>query len=260
MNVIEITDISQPELATYRSLTTPGKQGGDCIIAESPKVIDRALDAGFEPLSLLCERKHINGNASDIVVRIGDIPIYTGTREMLASLTGYELTKGVLCEMRRPELPTETEILRDASRVCVIYDVCEATNVGVIFRTAAALGYDGVIVSAGSCSPFSRRAIRVSMGTVFQIPWTFSETVIPTLKQHGFQSVSMTLTPDSVFLQDFPVDPETKYAVLLGSEGYGLPSDIIGISDHVVKIPMFHGVDSLNVGAASAIALWHLRK
>lgn len=260
MNIIEINDISIPQLSAYRSLAIPRKTEGEDIIVESPKVIARALDAGLEPVSMLCERKHIEGTASEITARIGATPVYTGSRETLASLTGYELTKGVLCRMKRPPLPSPTEILREARRVCVIYDVCEATNVGVIFRTAAALGYDAVIVSEGSCDPLIRRAIRVSMGTVFQIPWTVTGDVLTQLRHHGFESVSMALSPDSVYLQDFRVNPDRKYAIILGSEGYGLPSDVIAATDHVIKIPMHHGVDSLNVGAASAIALWHFRR
>lgn len=290
MTITEITDISLPELAPYRRLTSPRRQGSHLIIAESAKVIERALDAGLRPVSLLCEKRHIEGDAAEIIRKAGDIPVYTASREVLAGLTGYELTKGVLCAMRRPDLPTPDELLRDSRRICVIYDVCEATNIGVIFRTAAALGYDGILVTGRSCDPFSRRAIRVSMGATFQIPWTFADAttplsntpstladpytlsdsgthssstspdpVIPLLDAYGFQSISMALTDNSVSLEALMVEPDRRYALLLGSEGYGLPAAVIASTTHVVRIPMSHGVDSLNVGAAAAIALWHFR-
>lgn len=227
------------------------------VVAESPKVIERALEAGLVPMSLLCESRHIEGDAAPIIKRIGDAPVFTGSRELLSSLTGYTLTRGVLCALKYPGLPDPEELLKTARRVCVIHDVCESTNIGVIFRTAAALGYDAVLVSNGSCTPFSRRAVRVSMGAVFQIPWTFCGDIIERLEENRFESISMALTDRSVYLQDFQVNGNAKYAVILGSEGYGLPQEIIDKSDHIVKIPMYHGVDSLNVGSAAAIALWH---
>lgn len=260
MPIIEIEDITIPELAPFTSLTESqlrheGATG--LIIVESPKVINTALDAGLQPQALLCERKHIQGDAADIIAKCPDVPLYTADRNILASLTGYTLTRGVLCAMKRPELPTPDSILKGARRICVIYDVCDTTNIGAIFRTAAALGIDGVLLSEESCDPFNRRAIRVSMGSVFQIPWCFAPDLLSCLKESGFKSVSMALSNSSIFLQDFVVDPHAKYAVILGSEGYGLPLQIIDKCDCVVKIPMHHGVDSLNVGAAAAITLWH---
>lgn len=258
MNLIEVTDITHPSLAPYRKLTSPKKTCEELIIVESPKVISRALEAGLNPVSLLCEKKHLEGDAAGIISGIGDSPVYTGTREVLERLTGYVLTRGVLCAMRRPGL-RPVDFISRVGRICVIYDVCEATNVGVIFRTAAALGYDGIVVTSRTCDPFSRRAVRVSMGAVFQIPWTVDDNIITHMEENGFQTVSMALTPESVWLQDFKVESGAKYGVLLGSEGYGLPDEVIASTTHTVKIPMYHGVDSLNVGSAAAIALWHFR-
>lgn len=260
MPIIEIEDLNLPGLAPFSSLTEAQlrQEGEDgLIIVESPKVINTALDAGLQPQALLCERKHILGDAADIIARCQDIPVYTADRNVLASLTGYTLTRGVLCAMKRPALPPSDSLLKEAGRVCVIYDVCDTTNVGAIFRTAAALGFDAVILSPETCDPFNRRSIRVSMGAVFQIPWCFDPDILGSLRNHGLKSVSMALSNSSVFLQDFKVDSEERYAVILGSEGYGLPAHVIDSSDLVVKIPMHHGVDSLNVGAAAAITLWH---
>lgn len=260
MSIVEIDCIGREEVAPYVSLTERQLRGtgeNGIFIAESPKVIRTAIESGMKPLSLLCERKHIAGDAADIIRNLPDLPVYTGDRETLAQITGYTLTRGVLCAMRRPALPTTDELLSRSRRICVIYDVCDTTNIGGIFRSAAALGFDGVILSTESCDPLNRRAIRVSMGTVFRIPWCFEADILSKLREHGFKSVCMALTDNSVFLQDFKVDPEEKYAVLLGSEGWGLPSRIIERTDYVVKIPMHHGVDSLNVGAAAAITLWH---
>lgn len=262
MRIIEIEDFDSAELAPYKSLTTRKSGTGgmdDVIIAESPKVIERALAAGVQPVSFLCERKHIKGDAAPLLAGIADPLVLTGERETLAHLTGYTLSRGVLCAMKRPATPEPYVILKNASRICVIYDVCEATNVGVIFRTAAALGYDGVLVSPGSCDPFNRRSIRVSMGAVFQIPWTFCPDIMGTLREAGIRSVCMALTDNSIFLDEFTAYGSERYAVVLGSEGYGLPAAVIDRADHVVKIPMYHNVDSLNVGAAAAIALWQLR-
>lgn len=260
MKVVEIDNLAMPELAPYRSLTKGSSPFANVVIAESPKVIERGLNSGLHPISLLCERKHIEGDAAHIVERMAGIPVYTGERNILAKLTGYELTRGVLCAFLRPPQPTPKELLGSAKRVCVIYDVCDSTNVGAIFRSAAALGYDSVIVSAQTCDPFNRRAIRVSMGAVFQIPWGVVHDLPTVLTQFDFNSVSMALTEESVYLQDFKVVESEKYAVILGSEGYGLPAEIISKSTFTVKIPMSHGVDSLNVGAAAAIALWHFRQ
>lgn len=259
MRIQEITDLKLPELAPYASLTERNIRQEGIIIVESPKVIVTALDAGLEPVSLLCERKHITGDAASIIERCPDIPVYTGERALLASLTGYTLTRGVLCAMRRPSEPSPAELLASGKRICVIYDICDTTNIGAIFRTAAALGFDGVLLSPESCDPFNRRSIRVSMGAVFQIPWCFVDDVLVSLKNSGFRSVSMALSSESVFLQDFRVEPDGRYAIILGSEGYGLPQRIIENSDVVVKIPMHHGVDSLNVGAAAAITMWQFK-
>lgn len=260
MPQITIQDINAPELLPFTSLTERNLRQDNLLIAESPKVIMTALDCGLQPISLLCERKHIEGDAAPIIARFPDMPVFTGDREMLASLTGYTLTRGVLCAMKRPPEPDPAEILKGARRVCVIYDICDTTNIGAIFRTAAALGFDAVMLSPESCDPFNRRSIRVSMGAVFQIKWCFDGDILSSLRHNGFTSVSMALSSESVYLQNFEVDKDKKYAVILGSEGYGLPEDIIRDSDVVVKIPMFHHVDSLNVGAAAAITLWHFRK
>ena len=263
MLIVNLKNLSAPELAPYASLTEAQlRRAGDdgIIIVESPKVILTALESGLQPLSLLCERKHIEGDAACIIERCPqDMPVYTGDRQTLASLTGYTLTRGVLCAMRRPQLPSADEILQKGRRVCVIYDVCDSTNIGVIFRTAAALGFDGVILSPESCDPFNRRCIRVSMGAVFKIPWCYDSDILASLKSHGFKSISMALRDDSVSMADLRLPSDEKCGILLGSEGYGLPADIIAASDLVVRIPMHYGIDSLNVGAAAAIALWFLR-
>lgn len=258
--VIEVRDIGAAELAPFASLTEKRLRNEELIIVESPKVIRTALESGLEPVSLLCERKHIEGDAKEIIAEHTEIPVYTGPREMLASLTGYTLTRGVLCAMKRPAEPQPDEILKNARRICVIYDICDTTNIGAIFRTAAALGFDGLILSPESCDPYNRRAVRVSMGATFRIPWCYDPDVIGTLKRHGFMSVSMALSSESVYLQDFDVADDAKYGIILGSEGYGLPKHVIDGCDVVVKIPMHHGIDSLNVGAAAAITLWHFRK
>lgn len=259
MPVIEIKDLQDRRLEPYFSLTEKGLKRSDILMAESPKVIERALGAGLQPLSLLCERKHLEGDAAGIIERNPDIPVFTGDRETLADITGYELTRGVLCAMRRPEIMPAEELLSGSRRICVIYDICDSTNVGVIFRSAAALGYDGILLSAGSCDPLNRRTIRVSMGTVFQIKWAISGDVMQDLKRNSFVSVSTALNKDSISLEKFVNDPETRYGIIFGSEGYGLPDDLIGECDFTVTIPMHAGVDSLNVGAAAAIALWHFR-
>lgn len=257
MPIIEIDTLEHPGLTPYSSLTESAIRESGIFIAESPKVIERALDAGMTPLSLLCEKKHITGDAAGIIEQMPEMTVYTGSPELLATLTGYTLTRGVLCAMKRPRPLTVPDMLKNAKRVCVIYDVCDATNIGVIFRSAAALGYDGVLLSKGSCDPLNRRSIRVSMGTVFQIPWALTDDVAASLKSEGICTVCTTLGDRSVSLRDFIVDADGRYAVIFGSEGYGLPSEVIHSCDHEVKIPMHHGVDSLNVGAAAAIILWH---
>ena len=229
-------------------------------IAESPKVIRVALEAGYEPISLLCEARHIEGDARDIIARCGDIPVFTGSRDLLQALTGYTLTRGVLCAMRRPAPRPVAEVLQGAQRVVVIDGVVDSTNVGAIFRSAAALGMDAVLVTRTSCDPFNRRAVRVSMGSVFLVPWTRLECPVTDLHELGFKTVAMALRDDSILLDDPVLQAEPRLAILMGNEGDGLPDTTIAEADYVVRIPMRHGVDSLNVAAASAVAFWALRK
>ena len=271
-NIIEIADLSLPGLDAYARLTDAQLRSRlepekGILIAESPKVIVRALDAGYEPLSLLMERRHIDGQARDILARCGDVPVYTGEREVLAALTGYELTRGVLCALRRPQQPTVEELCQNARRIAVLEGVVDTTNVGAIFRSAAALGMDAVLVTPTCCDPFHRRAVRVSMGTVFQIPWArigetaadWPEPGLSRLRRLGFQTAAMALSDDSVSIEDPQLAAEEKLAVVLGTEGDGLAGSTIAACDYTVRIPMFHGVDSLNVAAASAVAFWQLR-
>ncbi len=271
-NVIEITNFSAPELDVYARLTEaqllnrfePAK---GLFIAESPKVIHRALDAGCQPVSLLMERKDIEGSAAEIIARCPDIPVFTADEELLCSLTGYHLTRGVLCAMRRPKNPTVEEICQNAHRVVVLENVQNPTNVGAIFRSAAALGMDAVLLTPGCSNPLYRRSARVSMGTVFQIPWTFigkeaahwPHPGMDRLKALGFKTLSMALKDDSLSIDDPRLRQEARLAILMGSEGDGLMDSTIAQCDHTVKIPMYHGVDSLNVAAASAVAFWELR-
>ena len=267
-NVIEITNFSAPELDVYARLTEaqllnrfePAK---GMFIAESPKVIHRALDAGCVPVSMLMERKDIDGSAREILERCPEIPVYTADEELLCNLTGYHLTRGVLCAMRRPVLPTVEEICRTAKRIVILENVQNPTNVGAIFRSAAALGMDALLLTPGCSNPLYRRSARVSMGTVFQIPWTFTgnwpEEGMAQLRELGFKTASMALSDDSVSIDDPALMAEEKLAVLMGSEGDGLTEQTIAQSDYTVKIPMYHGVDSLNVAAASAVAFWQLR-
>ena len=271
-NVIEITNFSAPELDVYARLTEaqllnrfePAK---GMFIAESPKVIHRALDAGCQPVSLLMERKDIDGSAAEIIARCPELPVFTADEDLLCNLTGYHLTRGVLCAMRRPKLPTVEEICQSARRVVVLENVQNPTNVGAIFRSAAALGMDAVLLTPGCSNPLYRRSARVSMGTVFQIPWTFIGNDITDwphpgmdrLKEMGFKTVSMALRNDSYSIDDPRLRQEDKLAILMGSEGDGLTDDTLAFCDFTVKIPMYHGVDSLNVAAASAVAFWELR-
>ena len=267
-NIIEITDFSAPELDVYARLTEaqllnrfePAK---GLFIAESPKVIHRALDAGCQPVSLLMERKDIDGSAADIIARCPDLPVFTADEDLLCNLTGYHLTRGVLCAMRRPGLPSVEEICRSARRVVVLENVQNPTNVGAIFRSAAALGMEAVLLTPGCSNPLYRRSARVSMGTVFQIPWTFTAAWphpgMTQLKEMGFKTVSMALRNDSYRIDDPRLRQEEKLAILMGSEGDGLTDETLAACDFTVKIPMYHGVDSLNVAAASAVAFWELR-
>jgi tRNA G18 (ribose-2'-O)-methylase SpoU len=266
MAIIEISSLHEPGLEVYSALTEaqlrmalePEK---GLFIAESPKVIRVALEAGWEPVSLLCERKHIAGDARDIVERISSrVPIYIGSRELLAALTGYTLTRGVLCAMRRKVMPAVGEVLKDAKRVVVIEAVTDTTNIGAIFRSAAALGIDAVLLTRDSCDPLNRRAVRVSMGSVFLVPWTWLDQPIASLHDYGFRTAAMALSDDSISLDDPCLQQEERLAVIMGTEGDGLPQKTISEADYVVRIPMAHGVDSLNVAAAAAVAFWQLRR
>lgn len=229
-------------------------------IAESPKVIHVALDAGYEAVALMSERRHINGDAKDIISRCGDIPIYTGSRELLALLTGYTLTRGVLCAMRRKPSPPIEEVCRDARRIVIIDGVVDTTNIGAIFRSAAALGIDAVLLTRNSCDPLNRRAVRVSMGSVFLVPWTWLDAPASSLHSLGFRTAAMALSDDSIPLDDPRLKAEPRLAIIMGTEGDGLPQTTISAADYVVRIPMSHNVDSLNVAAAAAVAFWELRK
>lgn len=264
MNVIEITDISDPRVAVYARLTEAQLRSSDdhgIFIAESPKVINVALDAGYTPLSMLCEGRHITGDAAEILHRCpADMPVYTGQRAVLESLTGYKLTRGVLCAMQRYALPKVEDICRNASRIAVIDGVCDTTNIGAIFRSAAALGIDGILLTPTSCDPLNRRAVRVSMGTVFLVPWTWLDRPIKELSKLGFKTLAMALRDDSVSLDDPALNAEPRLAIILGTEGDGLAQNVIDDADLVCRIPMAHNVDSLNVAAASAVTFWQLRK
>ena len=265
MPIIKIDSLTTPGIEVFCTLTEaqlrqriePEK---GIFIAESPKVIRVALDAGYQPVSLLCEQKHIMGDAADIISRCGDIPVYTGSRELLASLTGYTLTRGVLCAMHRPLPQTEETIVKDARRIVVIDGVVDATNVGAIFRSAAALGIDAVLLTPTSCDPLNRRAVRVSMGSVFLVPWTWTTSSIRSLSALGFRTAAMALTDKSISIDNPNLAQESKLAIVMGTEGDGLSHETIADADYVVRIPMAHGVDSLNVAAAAAVAFWQLRK
>ena len=271
-NIIEIHDASLPELDVFARLTEAQLRNRKepekgLFIAESPKVIERALNAGYEPVSLLMEQKHIHGDAADIIARCGDIPVYTAEREVLAGLTGYELTRGVLCALRRKPLPSVEELCWNARRVAVLESIVDPTNVGAIFRSAAALHMDAVLVTPTCCDPLYRRSVRVSMGTVFQIPWTrigsshtdWPQAGMEQLRQLGFKTAAMALRNDSVSMDEPTLCAEEKLAIILGTEGDGLAPSTIAACDYTVRIPMSHGVDSLNVAAASAVAFWQLR-
>ncbi len=270
-NIIEITDLNLPELDVYARLSEvqllryyEPKPG--LFIAESPNVILRALDAGYEPVSLLMEKKHVDGQAKEVVARCVQVPIYTAEPEVLTKLTGFQLTRGVLCVMRRRTLPAVEEICAGSKRIVVLENVMNPTNVGAIFRSAAALGMDAVLLTDGCSDPLYRRAARVSMGTVFQVPWTFldgktakwPQPAMNLLKELGFKTAAMALTDDSVSIDYPPLCAEEKLAIVLGTEGDGLAGSTIVDCDYTVKIPMSHGVDSLNVAAASAVAFWQL--
>ena len=271
-HIIEVTDFSSPALDFFARLTEgqlrrrlePEK---GLFIAESPKVIQRALDAGYEPVSLLMERRQMDGPAREIVARCGDTPVYTAGREVLASLTGYPLTRGVLCAMRRPPLPSVEALCAGKRRIAVLESIVDPTNVGAIFRSAAALNMDAVLVTPTCCDPLYRRSVRVSMGTVFQVPWTYIGSTpadwpgpgLERLQSLGFRTAAMALCDTSVSIEDPRLAEEEQLAIVLGTEGDGLSPHTIAACDYTVRIPMAHQVDSLNVAAASAVAFWQLR-
>ncbi|EJW97819.1 tRNA/rRNA methyltransferase (SpoU) [gut metagenome] len=264
MPIIEITSLSHPGVEVFSTLTEaqlrnrlePSK---GLFIVESPKVIRVALEAGYEPLAFLCERKHITGDAAPLLARCPDVPVYTGDRELLAGLTGYVLTRGVLCAMRRPAERSVSEVCREARRVVVIDGVVDTTNIGAIFRSAAALGIDAVLLTRTSCDPLNRRAVRVSMGSVFLVPWAWLDGTADDLRAEGFRTAAMALTDRSVPLDHPALAQEPRLALIMGTEGDGLSHEAIRQADYVVRIPMAHGVDSLNVAAAAAVAFWELR-
>ena len=270
-NIIEITDFEAPELDIYARLSEnqllnrhePEK---GLFIAESPKVVERALDAGYVPVSLLLEKKHIDGQAKDVIARCGDVPVYTAEFDVLTKLTGFQLTRGMLCAMRRAPLKSVEEVCADTRRIAILENVVNPTNIGAIFRSAAALNIDAVLLTPACSNPLYRRAIRVSMGTVFQIPWTYlgseasesPDVDIKRLKALGFKTAAMALSDEAVNIDDPHLMSEEKLAIILGTEGDGLASHTIADCDYTVCIPMSHGVDSLNVAAASAVAFWQL--
>jgi len=271
-NIIEITDFSQPGLEVFARLTESELRNRlepekGVFIAESPQVIGLALDAGCKPFSLLMERKHITGKAQNIISRCGDVPVYTGDSSLLAGLTGYRLSRGVLCAMGRPQLPGVDELCTGARRIAILEDMTDATNIGAIFRSAAALNIDAVLITPSCCDPLSRRAARVSMGAVFQVPWTriggeaseWPQPGIPRLAGLGFKTVAMVTSDAALPIDDPQLMAEEKLAIILGAEGDGLSRQTIADCDYAARIPMFHNVDSMNVAAASAVAFWQLR-
>lgn len=264
MNLIRIDSITHPGVEVFSKLTEAQLRNvlepeKGVFIAESPKVIRVALDKGYIPTAILCEEKHLEGDAADIIERCGDIPVYTGKREILSQLTGYTLTRGVLCAMKRPRMATVEDICSDARRIVVIHGVVDSTNIGAIFRSAAALGIDAVLVTRDSCDPLNRRAVRVSMGSVFLVPWTWIDQPVDSLHALGFRTAAMALTDDSIPLDHPELKASPRLALVMGTEGDGLPAETIASTTFTVKIPMAHNVDSLNVAAASAVAFWELR-
>ncbi|MBP0958140.1 MAG: RNA methyltransferase [Oscillospiraceae bacterium] len=271
-NIIHVTDLSEEGVSVFSKLTEAQLRNRlepekGIFIAESPKVIDLALNEGYEPVSLLMEPKHIDGQGKAIIERCGDIPVYTAERSVLASLAGFELTRGVLCAMKRPLLPSPEEICKDARRIAVLENIMDSTNIGAIFRSAAALDMDAVLITPSCCDPLCRRAVRVSMGTILQVPWTrignvpsdWSEGGTDRLRELGFKTAAMALSDNSVSIDDPVLKSEERLAIVLGAEGDGLAKETIASCDYTVKIPMSHGVDSLNVAAAGAVAFWELR-
>jgi tRNA G18 (ribose-2'-O)-methylase SpoU len=265
MAVREITDLQEEGVRIFSMLTEAQLRNRvepekGIFIAESPKVIKVALNAGYKPVALLCEQRHIEGDAKKIIRQCGDIPIYTGNRGLLEKLTGYTLTRGVLCAMRRPMPRSVEEVIKGAHRVVIIDGVVDTTNIGAIFRSAAALGIDAVLLTTNSCDPLNRRAVRVSMGSVFLIPWTWLEKPLNSLNELGFKTAAMALTDASISISDKRLKTVERLAIVMGTEGDGLPEETIRAADYVVRIPMSHNVDSLNVAAAAAVAFWELRK
>lgn len=265
-HIIHITDISDPRLAPYAKLTEAQLRSrldsaAAMFIAESPKVIEVALSQGYRPLSVLCEERHIQGDAARLLAQCpADMPVYTGSRQTLEQLTGYTLTRGVLCAMQRPDPRTAADVCRDARRVAVIHGVCDTTNIGAIFRSAAALGIEAVLLTPDSCDPLNRRSIRVSMGSVFLVPWAWLEgDPCQQLAALGLKSAALALTTEAVTIDNPQLNAEPRLALILGTEGDGLPRHTIDTADYTVIIPMHHQVDSLNVAAASAVAFWQLR-
>ena len=263
MTLIELTSLDHPGIEIFSTLTEtqlrnrlePDK---GIFIAESPKVIDIALNNGYEPLALLCERPHIEGDAASIIARCGDIPIYTGSRELLSQLTGYTLTRGVLCAMHRPKPKSVEEVCQEARRIAVIDNVVNATNTGAIFRAAAALGIDAILCTPTASDPWNRRSVRVSMGTVFMVPWTWINAPLHSLHTLGFSTIALALDDRAIPIDSPELKQLNKIAIVLGTEGEGLPKQTIESSDYVVTIPMQRGVDSLNVAAAASVAFWEL--
>ena len=265
MAVIRISSLTDPRVNLFASLTEAQLcdrrlVAEDLFIAETGKVINVALDAGYEPVAMLTEEKHLDGIAAQVVSRVGDIPVYVGKRELLNSLTGYPLTRIVLCAMRRPKLPSVEEVLKDAHRIVVIDSVTSTTNIGAIFRSAVALGVDAVLLTRTTCDPLNRRAVRVSMGTVFQAPWTWLDGPVSSLHEYGFKTAAMALTDKSIALDAPELTAADRLAIVMGTEGDGLSREVISEADYVVRIPLMHNVDSLNVAAAAAVAFWELRR
>ena len=270
MSIIEITDLNQKGIEVYASLTeaqlrsrVDAEKG--IFIAETATVIANALDAGYEPVSLLVDKRHIEGKAAPIIERCGDIPVYTAESDVLEKLIGYHLTRGVLCAMKRPKERSAEEVCAGASRVCVLESIVDTSNVGAIFRSAAALGMDAVLLSPNCCDPLYRKAIRVSMGNVFRIPWarfdgTWPSPGLDKLKEMGFKTVALALDDRAISIEDAALCGEEKLALILGNEGNGLCSETIENADYTAIIPMSAGVDSLNVATAAAVAFWQLRK
>lgn len=272
MNLKEITSLAAPELDVYARLTqgqlrSKQNPAQGVLIAESATAVHLALNAGYQPLSLLVERRQLQGAGGEIAARVGEIPVYTADDSVLEALTGFHLTRGVLCAMRRKPLPPVEEVLQNARRIAVLEGIMDSTNIGAIFRSAAALGMDAVLTTPDCCDPLCRRSIRVSMGTIFQVPWTcigtdaadWYQNGIALLHGYGFQTAAMALSDRSICVDDPQLRRADKLAVMMGTEGTGLAKETIAKSDYTVKIPMCNGVDSLNVAAASAVAFWELR-